>query len=111
LIGHATVLLQVAGLNILTDPVWSERAGPLSWLGVRRVRPPAIAFDDLPPIDVILLSHSHYGHLDRPTLAALERRDLCAGRAFFRTRSVRPQQDAVGRLRVGNAGGPHLFCR
>ncbi|HEY0224246.1 MAG TPA: MBL fold metallo-hydrolase [Pseudolabrys sp.] len=75
LVGHATVLLQVAGLNILTDPVWSDRAGPLSWLGVRRARPPAIAFDDLPPIDFILLSHSHYDHLDRPTLAALERRD------------------------------------
>lgn len=75
LVGHATVLLQVAGMNIVTDPVWSERAGPLSWLGVKRVRPPAIAFDDLPLIDVILLSHSHYDHLDRPALAALERRD------------------------------------
>lgn len=75
LIGHATVLLQVAGLNILTDPVWSERVGPLSWLGVKRVRPPAIAFDDLPKIDIALLSHSHYDHLDRTTLAALQRRD------------------------------------
>ena len=75
LIGHATVLLQVAGLNILTDPVWSERVGPLSWLGVKRARPPAVAFDDLPKIDVVLLSHSHYDHLDRATLAALQRRD------------------------------------
>jgi L-ascorbate metabolism protein UlaG (beta-lactamase superfamily) len=75
LIGHATVLLQVAGLNILTDPVWSARASPLSWIGPRRVRPPAIAFDDLPKIDVVLLSHSHYDHLDRSTLAALDRRD------------------------------------
>ena len=75
LIGHATVLIQVAGLNILTDPVWSDRVGPLSWLGVKRTRPPAVAFDDLPQIDVVLLSHSHYDHLDRTTLAALERRD------------------------------------
>ena len=75
LIGHATVLIQVAGLNILTDPVWSERVGPLSWLGVKRTRPPAIAFAELPKIDVVLLSHSHYDHLDRATLAALERRD------------------------------------
>jgi L-ascorbate metabolism protein UlaG (beta-lactamase superfamily) len=75
LVGHATVLLQVAGLNIVTDPVWSDRVGPLSWVGVRRVRPPAIALDELPPIDAILLSHSHYDHLDRPTLAALDRRD------------------------------------
>ncbi|MBI1202415.1 MAG: MBL fold metallo-hydrolase [Rhodopseudomonas sp.] len=73
LIGHATVLLQVAGLNILTDPIWSQRASPVSWLGPRRIRPPAIRFDDLPPIDVVLLSHSHYDHLDRPTLKALYR--------------------------------------
>ncbi len=74
-IGHATVLIQVGGMNILTDPVWAARAGPLSWLGVKRARPPAIAFDDMPKIDVVLLSHSHYDHLDRAALAALERRD------------------------------------
>jgi len=74
-VGHATVLLQVGGLNILTDPVLSPRIGPLSWLGVTRVRPPALAFADLPRIDVVLVSHDHYDHLDRPTLAALERRD------------------------------------
>jgi L-ascorbate metabolism protein UlaG (beta-lactamase superfamily) len=74
-IGHATVLIQVAGLNILTDPVWAERVGPLSWLGVKRVRPPALALSALPKIDFVLLSHSHYDHLDRTTLAALERSD------------------------------------
>jgi len=75
LIGHATVLLQLAGLNILTDPMWSRLAGPTSWLGIARVRPPAIAFEDLPKIDVVLLSHNHYDHLDRPTLAMLAARD------------------------------------
>ena len=75
LIGHATVLLQVAGLNILTDPIWSACAGPTSWLGVKRVRPAAIAFGALPKIDVVLLSHNHYDHLDRPTLRDLVRRD------------------------------------
>jgi L-ascorbate metabolism protein UlaG (beta-lactamase superfamily) len=75
IVGHATVLLQVAGLNILTDPVWSQRIGPVSWAGPRRVRAPAIAFGDLPRIDLVLLSHNHYDHLDRPTLAALAGRD------------------------------------
>ncbi|GLS17200.1 MBL fold metallo-hydrolase [Labrys miyagiensis] len=75
LIGHATVLLQLAGLNILTDPMLSRTAGPLPWLGVKRVRDPAFALADLPPIDLVLLSHNHYDHLDRSTLAALVGRD------------------------------------
>jgi L-ascorbate metabolism protein UlaG (beta-lactamase superfamily) len=74
-VGHATFLLQGAGLNILTDPVWSERASPLSFAGPRRVNPPGVAFDDLPPIDVVLVSHGHYDHLDAETLARLWRRD------------------------------------
>lgn len=75
LIGHSTVLLQTGGLNILTDPVWSERAGPLSFVGTRRYRPPALPLADLPPIDVVLISHSHYDHLDLATLRALAERD------------------------------------
>jgi L-ascorbate metabolism protein UlaG (beta-lactamase superfamily) len=74
-IGHATVLLQVDGLNILTDPVMSMRIGPTPWTGPKRVRKPAVAFADIPKIDVVLLSHNHYDHLDRPTLRDLVRRD------------------------------------
>lgn len=71
MVGHATLLLQTAGLNILTDPVWSERASPFSFAGPKRVNQPGIAFDDLPPIDLVLLSHNHYDHLDLATLGRL----------------------------------------
>jgi L-ascorbate metabolism protein UlaG (beta-lactamase superfamily) len=70
-VGHATVLVQTDGLNILTDPVWSERVSPLTWAGPKRVRPPGIRFEDLPPIDVVLISHNHYDHLDTATLRRL----------------------------------------
>jgi len=73
-IGHATFLIQTAAGNLLTDPMYSERAGPWNLLGPRRVRPPAIAFDALPPISVVLLSHNHYDHCDSPTLRMLARR-------------------------------------
>ncbi|MFN8719683.1 MAG: MBL fold metallo-hydrolase [Rhodospirillales bacterium] len=74
-VGHCTFLIQGGGLNLLTDPVWSERASPFSFTGPRRYNPPAIAFDDLPPIDAVLLSHAHYDHLDVATLERLWRRD------------------------------------
>ena len=74
-VNHATLLLQIAGRNILTDPVWSERVSPVSWAGPRRVRPPEIRFDDLPQIDAVLVSHNHYDHLDLETLARLHERD------------------------------------
>jgi N-acyl-phosphatidylethanolamine-hydrolysing phospholipase D len=72
-LGHSTVLLQVGGLNILTDPVFSERAFPVQWMGPRRVMPPAMALEQLPPLDVVLLSHSHYDHLDKPAVKWLAR--------------------------------------
>lgn len=72
-VNHATMLIQLDGLNILTDPVWSERVGPTSFLGVKRVRPPGIAYEDLPPIDVVIISHNHYDHFDVPTLRRLGR--------------------------------------
>ena len=70
-VNHATVLIQTDSVNILTDPVWSERVSPLTWLGPKRHRPPGIRFEDLPPIDVVLLSHNHYDHMDLPTLRRL----------------------------------------
>lgn len=73
-VGHATALLQSAGVNILTDPVWSDTAGPFGF-GPRRVTAPGIRMADLPKIDVILVSHNHYDHLDLATLKALWDRD------------------------------------
>jgi len=74
-IGHSTVLVQVAGLNILTDPIWSERASPFSFMGPKRVREPGVRFEDLPHIDLVLVSHNHWDHLDLPTLERLWARD------------------------------------
>lgn len=73
-IGHATVLVQTQGLNILTDPIYAERAGPFG-LGPRRVAKPGVAFDDLPRIDLVLISHNHYDHLEQATLKRLWQRD------------------------------------
>jgi L-ascorbate metabolism protein UlaG (beta-lactamase superfamily) len=73
-IGHATFLIQTASGNVLTDPMYSRRAGPLNLVGPRRVRPPAVRFDDLPPIATVLLSHNHYDHCDLPTLRRLAER-------------------------------------
>ena len=70
-VGHSTVLIQTALGNILTDPMYSQRAGPFNRFGPERVRQPAIRFDDLPPIAVVLLSHNHYDHCDLHTLAML----------------------------------------
>jgi L-ascorbate metabolism protein UlaG (beta-lactamase superfamily) len=73
-VGHSTFLIQTPAGNVLTDPMYSERAGPLNMLGPRRVRQPAVPFDDLPPISTVLLSHNHYDHCDRRTLRLLATR-------------------------------------
>ena len=74
-IGHSTVLVQLDGVNFLTDPTWAGRSGPFAgFVGVRRYTPPAIAFDDLPRIDFVLISHDHYDHLDEPTVRHLASR-------------------------------------
>ncbi|ENX23109.1 hypothetical protein F892_02352 [Acinetobacter vivianii] len=72
-VNHATFLIQFQGLNILTDPVWSERVSPFSWIGPKRVREPGIALTDLPKIDIIVISHNHYDHLDIATLKKLNK--------------------------------------
>ena len=74
-IGHATVLIQIDGKNILTDPIWSERCSPISFIGPKRFTNPGIKLEDLPPIDIIIISHNHYDHMDLPTLKALDKRD------------------------------------
>jgi L-ascorbate metabolism protein UlaG (beta-lactamase superfamily) len=74
LVNHSTVLIQQRDSNILTDPVWSERVSPVSWIGPRRLRKPGIAWEDLPSIDAVLISHNHYDHLDLPTLRRLAAR-------------------------------------
>jgi len=75
-LGHSTILLEIDGHRFLTDPVWSERVGPVDFSGPRRWFPPLIELDALPPLDAILLSHDHYDHLDHATIVALKGRNL-----------------------------------
>jgi len=93
-IGHATFLLQLPGLTVLTDPLFSRRTSPWQWSGPRRVRPPALSLAELPPVDLVLLSHNHYDHLDLPALRwlARERRPVIVttlgNRAWLEARGV-----------------------
>ena len=96
MVNHSTVLLQQGGSNVLTDPIWSERASPLSWTGPRRRRRPGVSWEDLPSIDAVLISHNHYDHLDLPTLHRLATRGdsifiVPAGEGrVFRSENIRP---------------------
>ena len=126
-VGHSTLLVQLAGLNILTDPMWSERASPVSFAGPKRWVAPGIAFDDLPPIDVVLLSHNHYDHLDDATVRRLAVAHPGAfwlvplGLAsFVRKRGVRPdgvseldwwQEHTVGPIRFTSTPAQHFSSR
>jgi N-acyl-phosphatidylethanolamine-hydrolysing phospholipase D len=80
-LGHASVLLQTGGLNLVTDPMFSERASPVSFVGPKRLIPAAIGVQDLPPIDVVVISHNHYDHLDLPSVKAIDTRN--AGATLF----------------------------
>jgi len=96
LINHSTVLLQQKDVHVLTDPIWSERASPFEWIGPRRRRAPGVRWEDLPRIDIVLLSHNHYDHLDLATLRRL------AGRG--QTQFVVPL--GVGRYLESRKTGP-----
>ena len=72
-VNHSTFLIQTEDLNILTDPIWSERCSPVSFTGPKRHHAPGVRFEDLPPIDVVLISHNHYDHMDVPTIERLKR--------------------------------------
>ena len=74
MVGHATVLIQAGGRNVLTDPIWSRRASPVAFAGPARVAAPGVAFDDLPRIDAVLVTHNHYDHMDVETLRRLHAR-------------------------------------
>jgi L-ascorbate metabolism protein UlaG (beta-lactamase superfamily) len=74
-VGHATLLVQLDGVSLLTDPAWSSRVGPFGGtVGVQRITPPGVALDELPRIDAVLISHDHYDHLDEPTVREIHRR-------------------------------------
>jgi N-acyl-phosphatidylethanolamine-hydrolysing phospholipase D len=124
-IGHSTVLLQAGGLNILTDPVFSQRAFPVQWAGPRRIMDPALTIDALPPLDVVLLSHTHYDHLDKPAVRQLAKAHphatwvtaLGVG-AYIREWGVREiveldwwQEATVGALRVAATPARHFSAR
>ena len=96
-IGHASFLLQLPGLTILTDPVFSARCSPVSWAGPRRARAPGLAMAELPPIDLVLVSHNHYDHMDMPSLRQLAAR---GARAAITTLGNGPMLRAAGFTQV-----------
>lgn len=124
-VGHSSLLVQLGGLNILTDPMWSERASPVAFAGPRRWVPPGIRFEDLPPIDVVVQSHNHYDHLDDATVRRLARAHPAATwilplglAAFARQRGARDvteldwwQEHTVSPLRIAATPALHFSAR
>jgi N-acyl-phosphatidylethanolamine-hydrolysing phospholipase D len=102
-VGHATFLVQLPGCTVLTDPVWSRRASPVPWLGPSRLVPAALDFDELPPVDVVLLTHDHYDHLDRPTIVRLYER-FGDALAFVSPLGYRDWLGRLGITRVAELG-------
>lgn len=92
-IGHATLLIQLDGVNVLTDPQFSDRASPVGFAGPRRLNPPGVAFEDLPPIHAVVISHDHYDHLDRRTV---ERLAAAHRPRFFVPLGLKPWFASVG---------------
>ena len=95
-IGHATFLIQFSGLNILTDPQFSERASPVSWAGPRRAVPPAIAIDNLPDIDAVIISHDHYDSLDVASVTELSTHNRQRPITFIVPLGMKPWFDDLG---------------
>ena len=124
-VGHSSFLLQIAGANVLTDPVWSDRASPTRSTGPRRWIAPAVEFDALPPIDVVLLSHNHYDHLDDATVRRLARSHARAEwivplglKRFLARRGISRvteldwwDETRVGALSIGAAPAQHFSAR
>ena len=75
-LGHSTTLIEIDGMRVLTDPVWGLRASPLSLAGPKRFQPVPVALGEMPPVDVVIISHDHYDHLDYPTIRALTKSDV-----------------------------------
>ena len=99
-IGHATVLLQLKGKNILTDPHFSERASPVQWAGPKRVVPPGIPLQALPPIHMVVISHDHYDSLDEQTLLKLHQREGGGETQFFVPLGLKSWFEGLGIKRV-----------
>lgn len=123
-VGHATLLLQVDGVNVLTDPIWSSRSSPVTFAGPHRVRPPGLRFADLPPIDAVIVSHNHYDHLDIATLQRLRdahqpvfvvplgNKRLLAANHIHRTIELDWWEvTQVGRLRIHAVPAQHFSSR
>ena len=91
-LGHSTLMIEIDGVRILTDPLWSDRASPVRFAGPRRFHPPPARLRDLPPLDRVILSHDHYDHLDRSTVRALAR----TGAAFLTSLGVGARLEAWG---------------
>ncbi len=124
-VGHSSFLLQLDGVNLLTDPMWSTRASPFTFVGPRRWVPPGIPFDALPPVDVVVLSHNHYDHLDDRTVRRLAQRYPDAAwvaplglRPFLSARGAQRvieldwwQEVSIGALRLACAPARHFSAR